>query len=180
MSENTVDRKRRRPELSAGIQRFVNVPASAISSTIVLAAFAAILGTFFWSFNADTVRFTSRFSNQLGVNAPSKEVILPRCASLRAIPGPPAHFLEREESDRFEQGTNSTLIRNAVIFTGRNNGTEIVHGDLLLDKGIVKGIGKISRRIIDNIPNLTVVNASGAWITPGIGIAVIPFLRKFL
>ncbi|KAF9569103.1 carbohydrate esterase family 9 protein [Agrocybe pediades] len=98
----------------------------------------------------------------------SKQQILSRCTTLHHIPTPPPTFHAREESDRFEQGTNATLIRNALIFTGRDNGTEVIKGDLLLDKGIVKGIGKISRRVIDNTPNLTVVDANGAWVTPGL------------
>lgn len=182
MSEDTLlDKKRRRPESSTGIQRFVYAPASAISLTIVLAAFSAILGTFFWSFNTDAGQFASALSNHpIGPDAISKEAILSRCTGLRVIPSPPAAFHSREESDRFEERTNSTLIRNAIIFTGRDNGTEIIHGDLLLDKGIVKGIGKISGRVLDSIPNLAVVNASGAWITPGIGIVVITFLWRWV
>lgn len=98
----------------------------------------------------------------------SKPVILSRCAALKFTPSPPQDFYSREESDRFELGTNATLIRNCVIFTGKDNGTEVIHGDILLDKGIIKGLGKISGRIIDNTPNLTIINANHAWVTPGL------------
>ncbi|KAF8812241.1 composite domain of metallo-dependent hydrolase [Phlegmacium glaucopus] len=98
----------------------------------------------------------------------SKPAILSRCAALKFTPNPPQGFHSREESDRFEPGTNATLIRNCVIFTGRDNGTEIIHGDILLDKGIIKGLGKISGRIIDNTPNLTIIDAKHAWVTPGL------------
>ena len=99
-----------------------------------------------------------------------KETILTRCEALKRTFGPSASFHSRDESDRHEPGTNATLIRNAVILTGRAEGKEVVSGDILLDKGIVKGMGKISWRLIENTPNLTVVDAKGAWVTPGLGI----------
>jgi hypothetical protein len=98
----------------------------------------------------------------------SKPVILSHCAALKIIPSSPQDFHSREESDRFEPGTNATLIRNCVIFTGKNNGTEVIHGDILLDKGVIKGLGKISGRVIDDTPNLTIVDANHAWVTPGL------------
>lgn len=109
--------------------------------------------------------------------------ILSKCMALKTVPGPPEDFHEREVSDRYEPGTKPTLIRNCTIFTGENNGTVIIHGDILLDKGIVKGIGKVSRRVIDNTPNLIVIEAHGAWVTPGLGKCISPkviFLRVLL
>ncbi|KAH6915125.1 hypothetical protein BKA70DRAFT_566770 [Coprinopsis sp. MPI-PUGE-AT-0042] len=97
-----------------------------------------------------------------------RQEILGRCASIRSTPGPPENFLSRDESDRFEAGTNATLIRNARIFTGEKNGTVIVHGDILLDKGVIRGLGEIPGRVIDSIKNLTVIQANGAWVTPGL------------
>ncbi|KAH9482557.1 hypothetical protein JR316_0004657 [Psilocybe cubensis] len=177
-----MDSKRHRLESSsAGVRPIAHAPFSVISSTIILAAFATILGTFFWSLKSDTGhdRLTL-LTDPLEPDAISKKDILSRCASLQVIPSPPAGFRSREKSDRFEDGTNSTWIRNAVIFTGKDNGTEIIHGDLLLHKGIIKGIGKISGRVLDDIPNLTVVNASGAWITPGIGTVTTNFKKCVL
>ena len=98
----------------------------------------------------------------------SKPVILSHCAALKITPSPPQDFPSREESDRFEPGTNATLIRNCVIFTGKGNGTEVIRGDILLDKGVIKGLGKISGRVIDDIPNLTIIDANHAWVTPGL------------
>lgn len=98
----------------------------------------------------------------------STPVILSHCAALKITPSPPQDFHSREESDRFEPGTNATLIRNCVIFTGKDNGTEVIHGDILLDKGVIKGLGKISGRVIDDTPNLTIINANHAWVTPGL------------
>jgi predicted amidohydrolase YtcJ len=88
-----------------------------------------------------------------------------RCATLKTRPGPPSNFLERDVSDRFEEGTPATIIRNATIWTGEKNGTEIIYGDLLLDKGIVKTIGDVSRAPIDNVRT---IDARGAWVTPGL------------
>lgn len=99
----------------------------------------------------------------------SKQTILSRCARIMTIPGPPASFLSRDESERYEKGTNATLIRNAVIFTGEDDGKEVIQGDILLDKGIIRGLGRISPRIIDAIENLQELDAKGAWITPGLG-----------
>jgi cytosine/adenosine deaminase-related metal-dependent hydrolase len=73
-------------------------------------------------------------------------------------------------SDRFEPGTKATLIRNATIWTGALNGTEVIFGDLLLDGGIIKGIGKIpDSRITSVTGELTEVDANGTWLTPGLG-----------
>jgi hypothetical protein len=99
------------------------------------------------------------------------EKILDQCAGLRATPGPPTNFYTRQESDRFEPEANSTfLIRNATIWTGERNGTVTVQGDLLLDRGIIKGVGDIPDSSLVGLVNLTVVDAQGAWLTPGLGI----------
>ena len=95
--------------------------------------------------------------------------ILSQCAYLKAIPRPPTNFLARRVSDRFELGTNPTLIRNATIWTGERNGTVTIHGDLLFDGGIIKGVGRIPENLIVSMQNLTVVDADGAWVTPGLG-----------
>lgn len=129
-------------------------------------AFFAILGL------TDTVNPGASYHLQSSQNAAtynySKPAILSRCAALKSTPSPSQDFYFREESDRFEPRTNATLIQNCVIFTGKDNGTEVIHGDILLDKGIIKGLGKISGRIIDNTPNLTIINANHAWVTPGL------------
>lgn len=91
--------------------------------------------------------------------------ILMRCAALKARPGPPSNFLARSESDRFEEGTPATIIRNATIWTGEKNGTEIIYGDLLLDKGIVKAIGEVQRTPVHEAHT---IDARGAWVTPGL------------
>jgi hypothetical protein len=98
--------------------------------------------------------------------------ILSRCAQLHAKAGPPSNFHERDVSDRFEAGTPATLIRNATIWTGAHDGTEVIYGDILLDKGIIKAVGYIPNPLIqeavDFSGSIKTIDANGAWITPGI------------
>jgi hypothetical protein len=115
--------------------------------------------TFYWhgySYNAWSA------SQRIPLDA---QQILMRCAALKAKPGPPSNFLERDVSDRFEEGTLATIIRNATIWTGEKNGTEIIYGDLLLDKGIVKAIGQVPRTPVQDAQT---IDAKGAWVTPGL------------
>ncbi|KAJ4483355.1 carbohydrate esterase family 9 protein [Lentinula aciculospora] len=92
--------------------------------------------------------------------------ILKHCRSLKQAPGPPPNFHKRKQSDRFASGTKPTLIKNAKIWTGRNNGTHILHGDILLDKGLIMGVGHFGTASYGN--DLTVINAGGRWVSPGI------------
>jgi len=95
--------------------------------------------------------------------------IVNRCRSLSMQAGPPHNFHHRSESDRFVPGTKPTLIKDAKIWTGGKNGTEVVHGDILLDKGLIQGVGHFRRTALKAYGNnLVVVNAKGAWVTPGI------------
>jgi hypothetical protein len=55
---------------------------------------------------------------------------LAKCRNLKRKPGFAPDFHERIVSDRFEAGTPSTLIKNATIFTGSRNGTEVVYGGM--------------------------------------------------
>ncbi|KAJ7240322.1 carbohydrate esterase family 9 protein [Mycena haematopus] len=91
-----------------------------------------------------------------------------KCQAIKSFPGPSPFFLKREVSDRFEIGTNSTLITNATILLGKGNETHTLHGDLYLDKGIVKNIGSLSHLNQANTLDMTVVKANGAWVTPGL------------
>jgi hypothetical protein len=110
-------------------------------------------------------------TEQLPIHA---ERSLARCASLKVSAGPPAHFHDRTESDRFVLGTKATLLHNARIWTGENNGTEILHGDVFIDKGIIQGVGIVNlsalRFDLDSMVargELNVVDVHGAWVTPG-------------
>lgn len=147
-------------------------PASSLF--LALAVLFALVSASFWAY-ADLLGLPSTSSlrrghaSHLRVTAQFKENVLSQCAALRTTPGPPAGFAARDESDRFEAGTNATLIRNCLIFTGRDNGTDVVRGDIMLDKGIIRSIGDIADSLIRATPNLTVVDAKGAWVTPGLG-----------
>ena len=71
-------------------------------------------------------------------------------------------------------------MHNARIWTGENNGTEIVHGDVFLDKGIIQGVGNLNLSALRYHVNglvargeLNVVDVRGAWVTPGcVGLAL--------
>lgn len=97
------------------------------------------------------------------------QVILAECDALTDAPGPAASFHEREESDRFEPGTKSTLIRDARIWTGEQNGTVEIRGDIFLEKGIIKAIGQVPRYLYANRKDVVKVHAEGKWVTPGLG-----------
>ncbi len=93
--------------------------------------------------------------------------ILDKCHQLQLPAGPPSNFHERTVSDRFESGTPPLLIKNATIWTGRVSGHEVVKGDILIDKGIIQGIGSIDDIHLHDVSGLTIVDAAGAWVTPG-------------
>jgi hypothetical protein len=134
---------------------------------IPLSAILSILATYF----VHPGVYLTIPSEQGPQNVPmlNADEILRRCRSLNVLPGPPPAFHSRDISDRYEPGTNATWIKNGVIFTGEGNGTVVINGDLFLDKGIVRAIGRIPGWMLDQAENLTTVDAHGAWITPGLG-----------
>ncbi|KAG1725689.1 uncharacterized protein EDB91DRAFT_1254630 [Suillus paluster] len=100
--------------------------------------------------------------------------ILTKCAYTHAQPGPPPHFHVRTQSDRYADSENTApvLVRNATIWTAANDGHEVITGDLLMHRGLVKAIGDVPLSLIQQLEsenmNLEVVDAHGAWVTPGI------------
>ena len=94
--------------------------------------------------------------------------LLAQCEQLRVPAGPPVNFREqRQFSDRYERDTPPTLIVNASIWTGSHNGTQVVLGDIFLDKGVVKALGHVPRRLLSN--TVKIINVQGSWVTPGLG-----------
>ncbi|KAJ7144300.1 hypothetical protein C8R44DRAFT_657766 [Mycena epipterygia] len=93
-----------------------------------------------------------------------------QCRALRTPLDPAPGFTASRTatgSDRFVPGTRATLIRNAKILTGARNGTEVVYGDVLLDKGVVIAVGYIPAHIV--LPDdLDVIDAGGKWVSPGL------------
>lgn len=92
---------------------------------------------------------------------------LQKCRHLHTKPGPPPDFNLREHSDRFVPGTRATLLKNASIWTGRAKGLEIIEGDLLLDQGLIKAIGMIAPKVLEEYTDLVTFDLHGAWVTPG-------------
>ncbi|KAF5380447.1 hypothetical protein D9615_004475 [Tricholomella constricta] len=120
-------------------------------------------------FTLGTLHLTLKWKDTASANLPINAAeILRKCNFLDAQPGPPADFHLRTQSDRFQPGTAPTLIRNATIWTGRVSGHEVVMGDLLFDKGIIQAVGHIDQSTLDPYDDLVVVEAAGAWVSPGI------------
>ncbi|KAH7876489.1 carbohydrate esterase family 9 protein [Lentinula edodes] len=97
--------------------------------------------------------------------------IIRKCAHLNDIPGPPPSFGSRKESDRYVPETKPTWIKNATIWTGNIDGLEVIlEGDLFLDKGIIKAVGKVPAQILSAYDHdyLSVIDANGSWVSPGI------------
>ncbi|KAJ7628031.1 hypothetical protein DFH06DRAFT_1272898 [Mycena polygramma] len=94
----------------------------------------------------------------------------PQCLALRDPLEPTPDFIASraaQGSDRFVEGTPPVLIRNARIITGARNGTEVVYGDILLDNGVVLGVGYIPSALRQRA-NLQIIDAGGKWVSPGI------------
>lgn len=67
--------------------------------------------------------------------------------------------------------SRSQVLLNARIWTGEKNGTEVVEADILLDKGIIKGIGHVGRLLSRfDLPeaDVTVRDVKGSWVVPGL------------
>ncbi|CDO69917.1 hypothetical protein BN946_scf184568.g3 [Trametes cinnabarina] len=110
---------------------------------------------------------SSRHHQRTELVEPAAHAIIRRCANIRAVFGPPTSSHDRDSSDRFELGTRPTLIKNATLWTGARNGTEVVYGDIFLDKGLIRRIGDIPD-ILYTEKDTYVVDAHGAWVTPGL------------
>ncbi|KAJ7833912.1 hypothetical protein B0H13DRAFT_2370146 [Mycena leptocephala] len=82
----------------------------------------------------------------------------------------------------FVEGTLPVLIRNAKILTGARNGTEVVFGDVLPDKGVVLGIGYIPHALTHPPPKPTSVYSApaldGASDGNSIKAPILPWLRS--
>ncbi|OSC98900.1 carbohydrate esterase family 9 protein [Trametes coccinea BRFM310] len=104
-----------------------------------------------------------------GVKVPLRaQEFLDKCSLLEVKAGPPPDFHKRTENDRFVVGSKATLIKNASIWTGNDNGLEVVHGDILLDKGLIKRIGHVRPAELKQYANLERIDAQGKWVSPGI------------
>jgi hypothetical protein len=93
---------------------------------------------------------------------------LVRCRAIHTQPGAREDFHSRERSERFEPGTPATLIKNGKIWTGGDKGNEVIEADILLNNGIIKGLGYFTESELAQYTSLKVVDAKSAWVTPGI------------
>ena len=118
--------------------------------------------------------FRREFGNDQ-INA-DRAKLLSKCSTIRLPAGPPADYATSSRlhsgSDRWVPGTPPTLLRNAKIWTGARNGTEIVYGDILLDKGLIVAVGYIPPSLISATTGagseMRVQDVGGKWITPGL------------
>ena len=83
---------------------------------------------------------------------------LGKCRTLSAKPAPPPGFSERVQSDRYEPGITPVLIRNASIWTGLDDGRHVVHGDILLENGLIKTVGDVDA-LLDKVNPIEIVDA---------------------
>lgn len=108
----------------------------------------------------------SATSERRNVKVPQHaDAIQARCRALNTKPGPPSNFYDRSVSDRFVPGTRPVLLTNATIWTGRVQGLEILKGDIYIDGGILKSIGRIDHHLLGS--NVEIIDVGGAFVTPG-------------
>ncbi|KAJ8496327.1 hypothetical protein ONZ45_g12505 [Pleurotus djamor] len=114
-------------------------------------------------------QFSTLWPTSRTINLPHNAAeISARCQSLKMKAGPAADFEDREESDRFVPGAKPYLITDARIWTGLENGTQVIRGDIIVDKGVIKGVGHFGRAFRAQFTELEVIDAQGKWVTPGI------------
>lgn len=100
---------------------------------------------------------------------------LARCEEVRTMPPDTSNFAkDRTMSDRFEVGTKSVLLSNGTLWTGAQNGEEVIYGgSVLLKNGVIFKIGKHSDVMTDvqallEKEEVETIDLEGKWVTPGI------------
>ncbi|KWU41045.1 hypothetical protein RHOSPDRAFT_27892, partial [Rhodotorula sp. JG-1b] len=96
-----------------------------------------------------------------------------RCEDLHVLPGPPDDFLgTRQKSDRATDTTPHVLIENARVWTGKVDADgkyqTLQNATLRLRDGLIVEISEGGAAAPTAEKEETVVDAQGAWITPGI------------
>ncbi|PFH48493.1 hypothetical protein AMATHDRAFT_5747 [Amanita thiersii Skay4041] len=77
-------------------------------------------------------------------------------------------------SERYVPGTPPTLLKNAKIWTGALNGTYVISGDILMDKGVIISVGPVSDALVAALSQktgrekLVLMDLAGKWVTPGL------------
>ncbi|KAJ8088289.1 hypothetical protein PM082_022361 [Marasmius tenuissimus] len=128
----------------------------ALLSPLIVFAVLSYFSTFSW--NDEPERHLTRLPR-------NAQQVIDKCAHLNTPPSPPKDFHNRTQSDRFDAllaPKHPVVVRNATILTGEvAEGLEIVLGDVLLDKGIIKAVGNIGK--VDG--TVEEIQAYGAWVT---------------
>ena len=113
-------------------------------------------------------RHTQHFSRASGAPKNAGRLI-DKCSTLSVLPAPSPDFNNRTVSDRYDPPLTPKkpiLIRNATIWTGETaEGSEIIVGDVLLEKGIIRSVGSTEDGALEDVEEIDV---NGAWVTPGI------------
>lgn len=94
---------------------------------------------------------------------------LNKCRLLAVTPSSAVHP-SRSQSDRYDASlTKPTLLRNATIWTGLVDGFEVIKGDILLDKGLIKAIGHFDPgdAALTQYTGIVSHDLGGAWVSPG-------------
>lgn len=140
------------------------IAASSPRSSLVLLSLCALLAAVFTWPHLPAPPHPSPFS------IAQFEAAFARCEALHETPGPPADFYDRSESDRFDAGTPDVWIRNATVWTGDAEGTDVVAGDVWLSRGIVQHVAGRGRELPTTLsPDAVEIDAGGAFLTPGGG-----------
>ncbi|KAK0443577.1 hypothetical protein EV421DRAFT_1735703 [Armillaria borealis] len=91
------------------------------------------------------------------------EATIAQCQYLQQSAGPSPNFYDRTQNDRFVPGTKPTLIKNAKIWTGLHNGTQVPEADIFIDKVLLMGVGSFGYSQLEAYgSSLEVVDAHGA------------------
>lgn len=97
---------------------------------------------------------------------------LAKCEAIKLMPPDTTHFrVNRTISDRFEpNNANPVLLQNATVWTGGDDGEEVLFGaSIYLKGGVVVSVGTakdVRRQIMDDA--VEEIDVEGRWITPGI------------
>jgi hypothetical protein len=101
---------------------------------------------------------------------------LERCEEVKSMPPDTTNFAkERTMSDRYESGTRPVFLSNGTIWTGDDNGEQVIYGgSVLLKNGIIWKIGNhkdvLKEMEVEGLKDdeIETVELSGKWVTPGI------------
>ena len=85
---------------------------------------------------------------------------------------PPSHAPydgARKWSDRHVEGTGAVLLKNGTVWTGNDDGQEIIYGgNVLMDGGVIRKVYKADEKVdLGELKHVQEVELNRAWVTPG-------------